>query len=419
MPRIADQILQDRLDARGAVLVEGAKWCGKTTTAQQQARSTIYMADPASRSQNLILADTEPSALLRGDTPRLIDEWQITPQLWDAVRFEVDQRDDFGQFILTGSSVPPPGGQIIHTGTGRISRLRMRPMSLFESGDSAGTVSLAALFEGQGAPAAPAGQTLEEVAFVLCRGGWPRVVGQRRPVALQQVRDYFDAVVESDISRVDDVARDPHLARRLLRSYARMESSQARLAQIAADLGAGDSGPSEKTVRSYLTALERIFVIEDLPAWNPNLRSRTAIRTTETRHFVDPSIAAVALGINPGGAMRDLETFGLLFEGMCVRDLRVYADALDGEVFHYRDKSGLECDAVVHLRDGRYGLIEVKLGGTRLVDEGAAHLRTLAAKIDTSRMPPPSFLMVLTGTGPYSLTRPDGVIVAPVSVCGP
>ncbi len=420
MERIADRLLEQRLEARGAVLIEGAKWCGKTTTAHQHARSVVDMSDPASRRQNLMLAEVEPSALLRGEVPRLIDEWQLAPQLWDAVRFEVDTRDEFGQFILTGSSVPPSSAAIAHTGTGRISRLRMRPMSLFESGDSTGEVSLGALFDGQALPAVSAGTSLDQLAFLLCRGGWPRAVGQDQRVALQQARDYVDAVVESDISQVDNVGRDPHLARRLLRSYARMESSQARISKIADDLAAGDVGPSDKTVRAYLTALERIFVIEDLPAWNPNLRSRSAIRTTETRHLVDPSIAAAALGINPRGAVNDLNTFGLLFEGLCVRDLRVYSEALDGEVFHFRDKNGLECDAVVHLRDGRYGLIEVKLGGDDPVDEGAATLSAVAARIDTTRMRAPSFLMVLTGTGSFSLTRPDdGVMVVPIGLLGP
>lgn len=421
LPRVYDALLRKRLSAKGAVLVEGPKWCGKTTTCEQIAASTLYMADPTQRTQNMLFAETQPSFLLEGSTPRLIDEWQLAPQLWDAVRFEVDQRNAFGQFLLTGSSVPPNLKDIAHTGTGRIARMRMRPMSLFESGDSTGTTSLAALFtEGTLRPA-HSGTTIEQLAFLLCRGGWPRAVSiPQDDAALQQAVDYLDAVIESDISRVDDVERDPHLARRLLRSYARMESSQTSIAQITADVAANDeSGPSAKTVQSYLRALEKIFVIEDMPAWNPNLRSKTAIRSTDTRHFVDPSIAAAALGVNPQGILRNLETFGLLFEGMCIRDLRVYADALGGQVFHYRDKTGLECDAVVHLRDGRYGLIEVKLGGDRLTDEGAANLLKLAGRLDTSRMPEPSFLMVLTGTGAYSFTRPDGVIVAPITTLRP
>ena len=419
LPRVYDGVVSRRLAAKGAVLVEGAKWCGKTTTCEQIARSVLYMADPSSLSQNLFLADSQPGVLLEGPVPRLLDEWQLAPKLWDAVRFEVDRRGEFGQFLMTGSSVPPSAAEGSHTGTGRIARVRMRPMSLFESGESTGAVSLGELFDGQGLRASKAGASIRDVAFLLCRGGWPGAVGVAdERVALQQAYDYLDAVAESDISRVDGVGRSPRLARRLLRSCARMESSQASVAHIVADLEAGGA-PSDKTVRSYLDALARIFVIEDMPAWNPNLRSRTAIRTADTRHFVDPSIAAAALGVGPEGLVGDIETFGLLFEGMCVRDLRVYADALDGDVFHYRDKTGLECDAVVHLRDGRYGLVEVKLGGDRLVDEGAANLLRLAAKLDTSRMPAPSFLMVLTGVGAYSLTRPDGVHVVPLTTLRP
>ena len=420
MPRIYDELLQRRLSAKGAVLVEGPKWCGKTTTCEQLANSTLYLADPTTRSQNLLLAETQPSFLLAGATPRLIDEWQLAPQLWDSIRFEVDQRGTAGQFLLTGSSVPPQLSRIAHTGTGRIARMRMRPMSLYESGDSSGATSLGDLFNGQSLQPLHAEATIERIAFLLCRGGWPGAIGfNNEQDALQQAVDYIDAVVESDISRVDDVERDPHLARRLMRSYARMESSQTSLAQITADVAGNDSTPSSKTVQSYVRALEKIFVIEDLPAWNPNLRSKTAIRSADTRHFTDPSLAAAALGVNPQGALRDLETFGLLFESMCVRDLRVYADALDGQVFHYRDKTDLECDAVIHLRDGRYALIEVKLGGDRLVNEGAANLIKLANRIDTSTMMQPSFLMVLTGTGAYSYTRPDGVIVAPITTLRP
>ncbi|WEV72562.1 DUF4143 domain-containing protein [Bifidobacterium sp. ESL0790] len=417
LPRISDQLLRKKLSATGAVLVEGAKWCGKTTTCEQAAKSTLYMANPESRQQNLALADMQPSALLEGPTPRLIDEWQTAPKLWDAVRFAVDKRDAFNQFILTGSSVPPADDAIIHTGTGRISRLRMRPMSLYESGDSNGEVSLGSLFEGTDLPVSQAAKNdIEHLAFLVCRGGWPKAIGQDDEVALQQARNYIDAVAESDISRVDGTSRDPRLARRLLRSYARMESSQATVSKIAADLRGNDEAPTNKTVQSYLTALQRIFVIEDLPAWNPNLRSKTAIRTTDTRHFVDPSIGAAALGVGPKGLIADLETFGLLFESLCIRDLRIYAEALDGEVFHFRDKQDLECDAVIHLRDGRYGLIEVKLGGDMLVEEGAKSLIRLSEKIDTKKMRnEPSFLMVLTGTGNLSYQRKDGVMVVPVT----
>lgn len=378
------------------------------------------MAQPDIREQNIMLTDMQPSLLLQGATPRLIDEWQIAPKLWDAVRFEVDQRDEFNQFLLTGSSVPPSFTDIAHTGTGRIARLRMRSMSLYESGDSTGAVSFASLFEGESMPLSRVDSNIEHIAFLLCRGGWPKAIDQTERIALQQSRDYLDAIVESDISRVDDVQRDSHLARRLLRSYARMESSQAQSAQIAADVRGSAESPSDKTVQSYISALEKIFVLEDMPAWNPNLRSKSAIRTSDTRHFVDPSIAAAALGIGPASLIKDLETFGLLFESMCVRDFRVYADALDGDVFHFRDRTGLECDAVLHLRDGRYGLIEVKLGGNRLIEEGAANLIKLADKIDTTTtMSKPSFLMVATGTGEYSFTRRDGVMVAPIRTLRP
>jgi predicted AAA+ superfamily ATPase len=377
------------------------------------------MADPASSQGNLILADVQPSALLAGTTPRLIDEWQVAPKLWDAIRFEVDQRNAFRQFILTGSSVPPNSRHMTHTGTGRIARIRMRPMSLYESKDSSGEIALGSLFDGYQLPVALAGASIELLSFLLCRGGWPKTIGQSEHVALMQARDYVDAVVNADISRVDGVERNPHLASRLLRSYARMESSQASNAQIAADVRGNGSTPSDKTIQAYLDALQRIFVIEEMPAWNPNLRSRTAIRTGDTRHFVDPSIAAAAMGVNARGAVADLQTFGLWFESMCVRDLRVYADALDGQVFHYRDKTGLECDAVIHLRDGRFGLIEIKLGGDTLVDSGAANLLKLAHKLDTDRMHKPSFLMVLTGTGASSYTRPDGVMVVPITTLKP
>jgi len=420
MKRYADQLLANQLDASGAVLVEGPKWCGKTTTSQQIAKSVLNMADPTTLSQNLLLADAQPEVLLQGATPRLIDEWQIAPKLWDSVRFEVDNRRDFNQFILTGSNVPPKLDEISHSGTGRIARIRMRPMSLFESQDSQGVVSLEELFaKNELSATSVEPKTLEEIAFLICRGGWPRSIGQSEAVALLQARNYFDAVTELDITRVDGIDRDPQTAKQLLRSYARMESSEAKISEIAKDLSTRQddekSGtPSRVTVLSYLTALERIFVIEDLPAWNPNLRSKTALRTTPTRHFVDPSIASAALGVSPRGLMQDLNTMGLLFEGLCIRDLRIYAEVLDGEIFHYRDSSNLESDAVIHLRDGRFGLIEVKLGGERLINEGAGNLIKLANRLDTSRMGEPSFLMVLTATGNLAYTREDGVMVVPV-----
>lgn len=418
LPRIYDPLLKKRVRAKGAVLVEGAKWCGKTTTCERLAESAIYLQDPSTKAQNIRLAEIAPLELLRGATPRLIDEWQLAPQLWDAVRFKVDHREEFGQFILTGSAVPPDPKKMSHTGTGRIARMKMRPMSLYESGDSTGAVSLSALFAGEQVPIARSECSLEHMAFLLCRGGWPRAVGLDDESALLQAPDCLDGVINSDVSRVDEKERNPRVARALLRSYARFSASQGKVTEMLADVNAQGVQASESTVRDYIRALEQIFVLEDLLAWNPNLRSKTAVRTAPTRHFVDPSIAAAALALGPGDLMADLNTFGLLFETMCLRDLRVYADALGGEVYHYRDRSGLEADAVIHLHNGAYGLVEVKLGGESLVDEGAKSLLSLRNKIDVSTTGSPSFLMVLTAVGDYSYYREDGVFVVPLAVLG-
>ena len=414
--RIADRLLEEKLDAMGAVLIEGPKACGKTTTAEQQAKSILYMDDPESMSQNLQLAETNIKRLLQGDTPRLIDEWQIAPQLWDAVRLETDHRKDDGLFMLTGSAVPADDSKIHHTGTGRFAWLTMRPMSLWESGESSGDVSLGELFSH---PEKVDGTNLlkmEDVAFAICRGGWPKSLNKKTAkAALSQVKEYFEAITRSDISRVDGVSRDQHRAKRLMRSYARLQGAMAGIPTIVADMKTNEpEGMSDETVVSYIKALKNIFVIEDMPAWNPNLRSKTAIRTSDTRYFVDPSIAIAALGLGPNDLLNDLETMGLLFETLCVRDLRVYADANEGDVFHYRDKNGLECDAVVHLRNGNYGLIEIKLGGETLIEEGASNLNSLADMIDTTRMKKPSFKMVLTAVGQYAYLRTDGVMVVPI-----
>ena len=414
--RIADDLLERRLKNKGAVLIEGAKWCGKTTTAEQHAASVLYMADPERVQQNLQLAEISPKMLLQGAEPLLLDEWQIAPKLWDAVRFEVDHRDGFGHFLLTGSAVPPKTEQIRHTGTGRFAWLRMRPMSLWESGESNGEVSLGALFAEPGKEIVSRNPLdLPQITYLICRGGWPLATQLEGEDALEQAFDYYDAVVRSDISRVDDVKRDEERVKRLMRSYARYQGTQTSYDALCEDVKANDGKEiSRETITAYTNALRRIFVIEDMEAWNPNLRSKTAIRTSDTRYFVDPSIATAALGIGPGDLVNDLNTCGLLFETLCVRDLRVFADALHGEVRHYRDKTGLECDAVVHLRSGAYGLIEIKLGGDKWIEEGANNLNKLAGLIDTTKMKEPSFRMVLTGTGPYAYQRPDGVYVVPI-----
>ncbi len=428
LKRIADQMLTDKLESSGAVLIEGPKYCGKTTLAKQQAKSVLSMADPNTLSQNLAIARTNISRLLTGETPRLIDEWQIAPQFWDAVRNEVDNRDDDGQFMLTGSAVPGKARkddsgnsigdeQIFHTGTGRISRLKLRTMSLWESGDSTGDVSLGNLFVNADKIDGVSHIDLDRLAYLTCRGGWPKAVLKKTTkAALAQAFNYFDSVVSNDIKRVDDIDRDEELAKRIMRSYARNQGSQATAGTILADIrNNGDEQMSDGTVYSYIKALKEIFVIEDSVAWNPNLRSKTAIRTSDTRYFIDPSIATASLGLGPNDLINDMETFGLIFETLAVRDLRVYADALDGKVYHYRDKNNLECDAVVHLRNGSYGLVEIKIGGADLINAGAKSLKDLSDKIDTTRMKKPSFLMVLTGIGDYAYKRPeDGVLVVPV-----
>lgn len=426
--RIADQILAEKLEASGAVLIEGPKYCGKTTLAKQQAGSVLSMSDPETIHQNLALARTKITRLLAGDTPRLIDEWQIAPQFWDAVRNEVDKREDDGQFILTGSAVPPKPKkddegniieeeQIQHTGTGRISRLKLRTMTLWESEDSTGMVSLGELFKNSDSVDGESHIDLEQLAYLTCRGGWPKAVLRKsEKAALAQAFDYYESVVSSDIKRVDDVDRDEELAKRIMRSYARNQASQATAGTILADIkNNGEELLSDTTVYSYIKALKEIFVIEDSIAWNPNLRSKTAIRTSDTRYFTDPSIATAALGLGPNDLINDLNTFGHIFETLAVRDLRVYAESLNGKVYHYRDKNNLVCDAVVHLRNGSYGLIEIKLGGADLINDGAESLKTLSDKIDTTKMKKPSFLMVLTGIGDYAYKRPkDGVLVVPI-----
>lgn len=417
--RIADKILQDNLEAAGLVLIEGTKWCGKTTTAEQHAGSIVYMNDPEHAEAYLALTQNAPRLLLKGDTPRLIDEWQDAPELWDAARFEVDHREKkTGQFIFTGSTVIPKDKleKIKHSGTGRAAWMTMRPMSLWESGESNGQLSLRALFNGTTEEAYESNELdIEQLSWLICRGGWPAALTMTPNGALKQSINYIEAIASRDISDIDEVKREKEFTLRLLRSYARFQGAQAPLTSIYADLKTNaESSMTEETISSYITALKKLFVIEDAPAWNPNLRSKTAIRTSDTRYFVDPSIATAALGVGPEKLIADLNTMGLLFETMCIRDLRVYSEALDGKVYHFRDKNGLECDAVTHLRDGRYGLVEIKLGGQRLIDEGAKTLHTLSGKIDTGKMMHPSFMMVLTGTGAYAYKRKDGIWVVPV-----
>lgn len=413
--RVSDKVLLEHLESKGAVLIEGAKWCGKTTSAKHIAKSVIEMDRPDMTEQYQQMARINPSNLLEGKVPHLIDEWQIATNIWNAVRYEVDRRGEFGQFILTGSSVPAALDESMHTGTGRIVRMQMRPMSLFESKDSTGQVSLMDLFNKKDISAVD-NHSIDEIAFLICRGGWPATLNHSKKVALKQAFDYYDAVVNDDISRVDRVKRDSERTKRILKSYARNVATQASLETIRSDIISNDVETFDKeALYGYLNALKRIFVIEDSPAWNPNLRSKTAIRTSDTRYFVDPSIAVAALGLGPTDLVNNLELMGLIFENLCVRDLRIYADALDGSVYHYRDKTGLECDAVIHLRNGSYGLVEVKLGGDQSINEGAESLLKLTSKIDTEKMKKPAFLMVLCGVAPFAYKREDGVFVVPIT----
>ena len=411
LKRIADNILDAHLEASGAVLIEGPKWCGKTWTATEKAKSTLFMQDPDHRDAYLKAADTKPSVLLRGETPRLLDEWQEAPVLWDAVRFAVDQRGSVGQFILTGSAVPKDNA-VQHTGAGRISRMLMRTMTLYESLESSGEISLKALFDETTDGDGISTLSIEQLAFVLTRGGWPASIKDKESVALRRISDYVEAIINQDISRVDGVEKSPSRVRALMRSLARNTSTMVNFSTIRNDIAGDEDTISEKTIASYMNALRRIYVVEDLPAWSPAMRSKTAIRTSPKRHFVDPSIATTVLRSTADSLLADFNTFGFLFESLCIRDLRVYAGAIDGEVFHYRDKSGLEADAIVHLKDGRWGAIEVKMGAKE-IEAAAKNLKTLRDRVNTNKMKEPSFLMVLTGTE-LAYRRNDGVYIVPI-----
>ena len=421
--RVVDGVLSRKLGSMGAVLVEGPKWCGKTTTCKQFAKSILDLSDPDVRDRVSALAEIDIKRFLDGDSPRLIDEWQDVPKFWDAIRHRVDSLDGTGYFLMTGSSVVPESKrkQISHSGTGRISRLKMRPMSLWESGESSGAISLSELFGG--AKVVTEGSReykLEDIAYLICRGGWPKAVERGGDVALDYAKEYVAAVAESDISRVDDVPRSPVRVRRLLRSLSRAQATQASLAAIRRDMAANDeSSLSEQTVASYHDALTKIFVVENANAWSPNLRAKSSVRTADTRYFTDPSIATASLGIGPGNLLDDLATFGLLFETMAVRDLRVYVDAIGGGVEHYHDKTGLECDCVIHLPNGNFALVEVKLGGTTLIEEGVKTLERLSSLTDVKLRRRPVFKMVLTAVGEYAYRRGDGILVCPIGSLRP
>ena len=412
LPRIADAKLALALKAMGAVLIEGPKWCGKTSTAENIAKSVLYMQDPDTFDENMLKAKTKPSLLLEGETPRLLGEWQVAPVLWNAVRFAVDKRRATGQFILTGSVIPVRTDDM-HSGTGRISRMKMRTMSLFESGESSGEISLCDIFEQKTGMFGKSKVTLEQIAFILTRGGWPAAVNESDEVlALKKAADYYDAVVSEDISKVDNIGKNPDRVHSLMRSLSRNISSEAGTTTILNDLRANDESLSQVTIDQYINALKTLFVIDDLPAWSPSLRSKTAIRTTAKRHFSDPSIAAAALGATTKRLFNDFNTFGLLFEALCIRDLRVYADSMDANVYHYRDAKGVEADAIIQMKDGSWGAAEVKMGAGN-IETAAKNLLGFKANIDTAKMREPSFLMVLTATE-TAFQMENGVWVVPL-----
>lgn len=408
IPRIADQLLKDALKSSGAVLIEGAKWCGKTRTGREFSNSTLYMQDPDTRESSLQAANIKPSLLLVGAAPRLIDEWQVAPVLWDAVRHEVDMRGALGQFILTGSVTAVVDGLTSHTGTGRFSRIRMRTMSLYETNESDGSISLLALFEGNQEVSGINDITVEKIALYITRGGWPGSLMMETEFAEISAQNYLDSLVNSDVSNVDGTEKNPQKMMAVIRSLARNISTEVKHSTIIRDLSNDNESISRPTLSSYLNVLERLFVLEDLEAWVPRLRSSTRLRTSPKRHFVDPSIATAALGVNSKGLLKDFNTFGFVFESLCIRDLKIYAESIGGNVYHYRDSNNLECDAVVVLRDGRWGAVEIKLGSHE-IDKAAINLKSLVKNV----VNPPSFLMVLTGTN-LSYQREDDVYVVSI-----
>lgn len=414
LPRISDNILKNKLSYRGAVVIEGPKWCGKTSTARQQSKSELDLGDPQVLKESKLIVELDGKELLNGDTPRLIDEWQEIPQLWDLIRNTVDRRGKFGQFIMTGSAVPADREEIHHSGTGRMGRMIMRTMSLWESRESTGEVSLADIFNGKTGFIGHNKLDLDKICFIIVRGGWPMAITLPPEGAMMQATDYFNAVVNFDINRVKGKRRSPDFARRLLRVYTRHLGYQTPLTTIRKDLKDGDYMPGIDTIDDYLSAFKDIFMIEEMRSWNTNLRSKTAIRTSPTRYFTDPSIGCAAIGVGPGEIKKDLKALGMLFENMCVRDLRIYAQALGGEVYHYRDSAGLECDCVICLGNGDFGLVEIKLGGEQKIEEAISNLNKLENKLDYNTINKPSFKMVITAVGSYAYQNKEGIWIVPI-----
>ena len=415
--RIIDKEIEQKLKIVGAVEIKGPKWCGKTTTAKQFAKSIVEMQNPEMSDNYIQLALTKPSLLLEGDKPRLIDEWQIVPSLWNAVRYSVDNSKERGQYILTGSATPyDKKKKNLHSGVGRFAIVNMKPFTLYESKDSNGKISLKDIFDKKAKiDGITSNITYEKLAFLIARGGWPATLDLDDNLSLEISKEYINVLCESDISEVDDISRNPRLARTILRSYARNISTIESDKTINDDVISNYAEVSEKTISDYLNAFERLNIINEINSWNPNIRSKTAIRSSKKKSMIDPSLAVAALNISPKDIMYDVNTFGLLFENLVDRDLSVYVNAIDGYVEHYRDRYGLECDCVLHLNDGRYGLIEAKLGSQKGIDEGIEHLLKLKNLIDENpKMKSPEFLMIITGFTETAYTTKDGILIVPI-----
>lgn len=419
LPRLIEKPITESMKTNGCIVIEGPKWCGKSTTSERFAKSVIKLQKPATYKQYRILADIGDDNLLSGEKPVLFDEWQKIPELWDYVRNYIDETSGKGLFILTGSAKPIEDKER-HSGIGRMKKIIMRTMSLWESNESSGEVSLRNLFDNTKNVSGKNRYQLKDIAHIICRGGFPSAVIEKdKDISLNYAKDYVNTLVSTDITSVDDIKRNPKRARAILKSYARNISTPAKMTTILKDVESNTDTQDIRTINSYIDAFSKLFVIDETESWTPKLRSKTAIRTTSTKHFVDPSIATAILDANPNDLIQDLNTFGLLFENLVIRDLKIYTQSLDGNVYNYRDKSGLEADAVIHLNDGRWGLIEIKLGGETLINEGALTLTKLKEVIDQDKMNKPAFLAIITATDSFAYKREDGIYVIPITCLKP
>ena len=419
LSRLIEDSITTSMKTNGCVVIQGPKWCGKSTTAERFVKTIIKLQKPAIYNQYKILSDIGDENLLSGEKPLLFDEWQKIPELWDYIRSFIDEVSGKGLFILTGSAKPIEDNKR-HTGTGRIKIIVMRTMSLWESKESSGEVSLKSLFDESAKISGKNKYQLKDIAYIICRGGFPSAVVEKdKDIALNYVKDYVDTLVTADITNVDDINRNPNRARAILRSYARNVSTPAKMTTILKDIEANVDVQDVRTVDSYLSAFSKLFVIEETTSWTPKLRSKTTIRTTSIKHFIDPSIATAILDATPNDLMSDLNTFGLLFENLVIRDLKIYSQSLEGIVYNYHDSSGLEADAIIHLKDGRWALIEVKIGGEKLINEGAEALKKIADKINLEKMNKPSFMAIITASDSFAYKREDGVYVIPIACLRP